>query len=220
VTYWNSKERRTIRSVGFMACAAALGMAFTVARPAAAQDRQLQVPQVPAGLEVPAGNELFLVGHAVGTQNYVCVPSANGFVWSLFTPQATLFDDSGRQIITHFFSPNPLENGTVHATWQDSRDTSRFFGAVRASATDITDPDFVQRGAISWLLLGQPGPNTEPTDPGRLRGTTFVQRIHTEDGVAPPEECASASQVGTRKFVNYKSDYFFYRKAADQDDNR
>ena len=65
-------------------------------------------PPVPANLQVPAGNNAFLVGHAVGTQNYVCAalrPLASPIV--LFTPQATLFSDDGEQVITHFFSPNP-----------------------------------------------------------------------------------------------------------------
>jgi hypothetical protein len=29
---------------------------------------------VPANIAVPAGNKLFLIGHAVGTQNYICLP--------------------------------------------------------------------------------------------------------------------------------------------------
>jgi hypothetical protein len=44
--------------------------------------------------------------------------------WTLFTPQATLFNDQGEQLISHFFSPNPFENGIVRATWEDSRGTS------------------------------------------------------------------------------------------------
>jgi len=78
---------------------------------------------------VPAGNEAFLVGHGVGTQNYVCLPSGTGVAFMLFTPQATLFSDDDKQITTHFFSPNPFENNTnpavvaagmIRATWQHS----------------------------------------------------------------------------------------------------
>ena len=32
-------------------------------------------PPVPANIQVPAGNKAFLVGHAVGTQNYICLPA-------------------------------------------------------------------------------------------------------------------------------------------------
>ena len=97
---------------------------------------------------MPPGNKAFLLGHGVGTQNYVCLPTgvdAAGvptFGWKLYTPEATLFNrDTTRQIITHFFSPNPFESGTpVRATWQHSRDTS----AVWARALDSsTDPNFL-----------------------------------------------------------------------------
>jgi uncharacterized protein DUF3455 len=57
---------------------------------------------VPANLEVPAGNEAFLKGHAAGTHNYLCLPSDSSFAWTFFGPQATLFNDDDQQIITHF----------------------------------------------------------------------------------------------------------------------
>ena len=63
----------------------------------------------PPNIQVPAGNKAFLVGHAVGTQNYVCLPSGSGVRFVLFTPQATLFNDDDKQLTTHFFSPNPFE---------------------------------------------------------------------------------------------------------------
>jgi hypothetical protein len=53
---------------------------------------------VPADLEVPAGNTLFLRGHATGTQNYICLPTDSSFAWAFFGPQATLFRFK-RQII-------------------------------------------------------------------------------------------------------------------------
>jgi len=87
----------------------ALAVAFIVAllQPIAAAD--LVPPSVPNNLEVPAGNMAFLEGHAVGTQNYICLPSGASVAWTLVGPQATLFNDKDRQLITHFFSPNPDE---------------------------------------------------------------------------------------------------------------
>src|SRR5215831_10742134 len=99
-------------------------------------------PPVPVKLEVPAGNTLFLKGEAKGTQNYVCLPSAEsktGVAFKLFTPQATLFlplnftgNDFTHQIITHFFSPNPdpSDNSAIRATWQSSSDTSAVWAAT------------------------------------------------------------------------------------------
>jgi hypothetical protein len=96
--------------------------------PSLARADEVEPPPVPANIQVPAGNKAFLVGHAVGTQNYVCLPSSTGFNFVLFTPQATLFSDHDKQVATHHFSPNPFEGGTIRATWQHSRDTSTVWG--------------------------------------------------------------------------------------------
>ena len=101
----------------------ALGLA---ASPAAAQPsfRRIDVPPVPANLEVPAGHVVFLEGQAVGTQNYICMPAATGVAWKFLGPQATLFlskhGNLEQQIATHFLSANPAENGTARPTWQHS----------------------------------------------------------------------------------------------------
>jgi hypothetical protein len=86
-----------------------LSMAFMFALPHAAHAQTVAPPPVPASLEVPAPNEAFLLGRGVGTQNYICQPSASigRVAWTLFTPQATLFSDQREQLTTHFFSPNP-----------------------------------------------------------------------------------------------------------------
>jgi hypothetical protein len=85
----------------------ALAVAFTVAllQPLAAAD--IVPPPVPPDLQVPAGNKAFREGHAIGTQNYVCLPSEASVAWTLVGPQATLFNRWGRQIITHFPQSQP-----------------------------------------------------------------------------------------------------------------
>jgi hypothetical protein len=65
----------------------------------------------------------------------MCVSLLGHVAWTLFTPQATLFSDLDEQLITHFFSPNPVENGIVRVTWEDSEDTSIFWGRVIASVS-------------------------------------------------------------------------------------
>ena len=107
---------------------------------ATATAQSVAPPSVPANLVPPPGNQPFLKASAVGTQNYVCSPSDGGYKFVLFTPQATLYTDDNRQLTTHFFSPNPFEDDTVRATWQDSRDTSRVWGQAIQSSTD---PSFV-----------------------------------------------------------------------------
>ena len=111
----------------------ALAVVCTVAllQPLAAAD--IVPPPVPSNIQVPAGDTAFLEGHAVGTQNYICLPSGASVAWTLVGPQATLFNDWDRQLITHFLSPNPDESDTPRATWQHSRDT----GTVWAIATRL-----------------------------------------------------------------------------------
>jgi Protein of unknown function (DUF3455) len=99
-------------------CVAALAVACLALMPEWHYGKHLRPHDVPNGLEVPAGNRPFLLGHATGTQNYICLPSGSGFAWTFFGPQATLFNDDNRQIITHFLSSNPDEDGTARATWR------------------------------------------------------------------------------------------------------
>jgi hypothetical protein len=221
-------EYQTTRRILSIACATALAVAFTVslAQPAHAQ---VTPPSVPAEIQVPPGNDPFLLGHGIGTQNYVCLPCssgtqnpvcqppASGFAWTLFTPQATLFNDFGKQITTHFFSPNPGENGTIRATWEHSRDTSTVWGAVIRSSFNA---NFVETGAIPWLLVKvdpKTGVRDGPTGGDTLTATTFIQRVKTHLGSAPLNGCAALGDVGKKAFVPYTADYFFYTDHHDTD---
>jgi hypothetical protein len=184
----------------------ALGMAFTFALPHAAHAQTVTTPPVPASLQVPAGNEAFLLGRGVGTQNYECQPSGplGRVAWTLFTPQATLFSDLDEQLTTHFFSPNPVEGGIVRVTWEDSRDTSTVW--ARAIASVVVTP-----GAIPWLLLQKTGTQVGPTGGDTLSKTTFIQRLNTFGGSAPATGCDRLKDVGRKAFVPYTADYFFYK---------
>lgn len=190
-----------------------LGIVFAFALPQATSAQSVTPPPVPAGIEVEPPNQAFLVGHAVGTQNYECQPvkSLGRVGWVLFTPQATLFDERNEQLITHFFSPNPHEGSIVRATWQDSRDTSTVWGSVLKSSSD---PNFVRTGAIPWVKLevGETRAQAGPTGGETLLRTTFIQRLNTEGGAAPPTGCDVPTDIGKKAFVPYKADYFFYTK--------
>jgi hypothetical protein len=173
---------------------------------------RLEVPPVPANLEVPAGHTLFLATRAIGTQNYVCVTGAKRTVgWRFLGPQATLFVDSGgglpQQAATHFLSGNPGE-GLARPAWQHSVDTSRVWGRVQSSSTD---QNYVAPGAIPWLLLEVAGTELGPTGGGFMAQTTFIQRVNTSGGVAPVTGCTNDDQIGTVALVPYTTDYFFYR---------
>ena len=208
-TYENRSARSILRSACATACAAAL--ALSVAQVAHAH--QVIPPVVPGGLDVPAGNKAFLVGHAVGTQNYICLPAGTGFAFALFTPEATL-SSHDQQIITHYFSPNnnpfdPSDKGVIRATWEDSRDTSTVWAAVDKSSTDS---NFVALGAVAWLRLKVVGAQDGPTGGDRLSGTTFIQRVNTVGGSAPSTGCSALADVGKKAFMPYTADYFFYKE--------
>lgn len=226
----NTPEGQTTRCIPAIACATALAVAFTVSLSQPVLAARVTPPAVPPNIAVPTGNHAFLEGHGVGTQNYVCAPSAtspSGVAYALFTPEANLFSDDFKQVTTHFFSPNPFEintnpglvaDGPIRATWQHSHDTSTVWGKVRPADPRIpgdlgdssTDPAFVKPGAIAWLKVTVTGTEDGPTGGDTLTKTTFIQRLNTSGGVAPSTGCASPSNVGNQAFVPYTADYFFY----------
>jgi len=212
MNYRNTPKNQATRRVLLTACATALAVAFTVSLPQSAHAEKVTPPPVPAGLEVSSDFEAFLVGHAIGTQNYVCQPSGGSFAFVLFTPQATLFNDADHQIITHFFSPNPDEGGTIRATWENSRDTSTIWAAVVPDGSATVDPN-----SIAWLKLAVVGAEDGPTGGGKLSDTKFVQRLSTFGGLAPTTGYPTLADVGKKEFVPYQADYFFYKKAAGSD---
>jgi hypothetical protein len=182
--------------------------ALLLAAPLAALATNVTPPAVPDTIEAPAGSKAFLIGHAVGTQNYVCLPDGAGAKWVLFGPQATVYDDAGRQIMTHFLSPNPAESGAPRATWQHSDRTSSVW-AVKTAESD--DPRYVEPGAIKWFLLKIVGAEEGSRSHDRLLKTTVIQRVNTSGGAAPAGECVMSGDVGKTKFVPYTADYIFYR---------
>jgi uncharacterized protein DUF3455 len=199
--------RRLLRWTGSIVSGAAGIVALTMAAPQAAAPVVVP-PPVPLNLAVPAGHHAFLIGHAQGTQNYVCVSTAAGVGWTFFGPQATVFDSSMNQLITHFLSANPFEPGALRATWQHSGDTSLAWAAAIGSSTD---QNFVAPGAIPWLLLQVVGAQLGPTFGHKLTDTTYIQRVNTGGGVAPADGCGVATDAGRKALVPYTADYVFYR---------
>jgi hypothetical protein len=202
----------TTRRVRLITCGIVLAVAFTITPRLWAQADGVTPPAVPPNIQVPAGSKAFLAAHAVGTQDYICLPTGTGFTWTFFAPQATLFTDDDRQVITHFLSPDPFESGMPRPTWQDSRDTSTVRGKAVASSSD---PAFVARDAIPWLLIEVTGARDGPTHGQALTKTTFVQRVNTVAGIAPSTGCALSTDVGKSALVAYKADYFFYTQAKE-----
>jgi hypothetical protein len=163
------------------------------------------------------------MGHATGTQGYVCLPSGSGASWTVDAsrPQATLFytifGNFSQQILTHFlspdtnpnqFAPSPLPFGSP--TWQSSFDSSVVWGNKTGSITAGTDPSCPNSGSIPCLLLQAIGSQPGPLGSGIMTSTTYIQRLNTNGGSAPSTGCAAASDVGAQVLVPYTADYYFY----------
>jgi len=180
--------------------------------PAMAQQIAGGGPDVPPELVPADGNVLFANGYAVGTQNYMCLPAAGGGVaWKFFAPQATLYVTVlglHPQLATHFLSANPDEDGLARPTWQHSIDSSKVWGKVYKI---VTDPNYVEPGAIPWLLLEMAGKEPGPDGGSFMAQTTYIQRINTSGGVAPATGCSQAGNVGALALVPYTTDYYFYK---------
>jgi hypothetical protein len=62
----NTPKNQTTCRILLIACATALAMAFAVSLP-----QSVHADPVPSNIKVPHGNQGFLEGHAVGTQQYM-----------------------------------------------------------------------------------------------------------------------------------------------------
>ena len=217
------QTRKTALVRSLLTAALVLACAFGTVSSAAAQ--KVTPPGTPAKIAAPAGNTAFLVGHALGTQGYVCLPKATGASWTVngARPEATLFEGlagKDRQVTTHFLSPdanpnqnapNPLPFGNV--TWQSSIDSSKVWAKPVDSIAAGSDPSCPNSGAIACLLLVSIGTHVGPTGGKLLSKTTFIQRLNTQGGSAPADDagCSAATDVGHQLLVPYSADYYFFR---------
>lgn len=175
---------------------AALAVVAGLALPQPTYANKIVPPTVPPDLQVPQGNKAFLVGHAIGTQNYVCTAQDT---WSFVGPQATLNGDNGQPVATHFAVPG---SNPPAPEWQ-ATDGSSAVGHQLAAET-------VSTTAIPWLLLRAASTNMGAAGSNRLSGTTYIQRVSTAGGLAPSTPCTT----GNTAHVPYTADYFFYQAAG------
>lgn len=216
---YGQQVKKTARVRNLFMAALVLACAFSTTNLATAQ--LVTPPPTPTAITPPEGNTAFLVGHAIGSQGYTCLPTSDGgTAWSVTArPEATLnltFFGQPVQIITHFTSINAKPNGVLlpvslsgNATWQSSLDSSKVWAAVIGPHTlpAGNDASCPNSGSIPCLLLQSIGNQAGPTGGKLLANTTFVQRLNTKGGAAPTTACT----VGQTQLVGYTADYFFYR---------
>jgi len=209
---------------------AALAFVWAFAAATHAHAQNLPSPATPGLITPPEGNTAFLVGHASGTQGYVCLPTSPGASTASWTvkaarPEATLFQTflgQPFQIITHFLSPDANPNAVApkpppfgSATWQSTFDSSRVWAAVlngNSIAPDPNEPSCPHAGSIPCLLLQSIGSQAGPTGGTLLSKTTFVQRLNTNGGAAPATGCSTSEDVGNQVLVPYTADYYFFHQ--------
>ena len=214
---------------GTLAALAVLAVSGMVYAQEKAQENKEQanfssIPSPTTTIPPPAGNSAFLLGHGVGTQGYVCLPTGVGAAsWTVngARPEATLFTHifgEAVQIITHFLSPvvNPNDIGPKPSrfgdvTWQSSFDSSRVWAQKQKFVTAGTEASCPNSGAIDCLLLQVIGSDEGPAGGRLLTRTTFIQRLNTNGGSAPATGCLVTGDVGRQVLVPYSADYFFFR---------
>jgi hypothetical protein len=210
-----------VRSI--LVAALAFGSSFGLVSHAAAQT--IPSPTTPTLITPPVGATAFLLGRAkVGTQGYVCLPTATGASWTVNNsrPEATLFTtifNQDIQIITHFLSPNTKPNKFApavlafgNATWQSSFDSSKVWAQTQhAVAPDPGIASCPNSGSIACLLLQVIGAEEGPTGGKFLTKASFIQRLNTKGGSAPADGCSVTGDVGKQALVPYTADYYFFR---------
>jgi len=149
-------------------------------------------PDVPAAIRVPAGAKLVEKLHATGAQVYGCAATDAKFGWTLKRPDATLTDAKGAEAGKHGAGPS----------WT-AKDGSSVTGAKAAQA------DAPAADAVPWLLLRA----TATSGKGRFSQITFIHRLDTKGGKAPPTGC-DAAHDGKELRVDYSADYYFYAGGA------
>src|SRR5260370_28389353 len=146
-------------------------------------------PDVRDTIQAPAGQEVILFAHAIGSQIYKCQAGAAGtFSWTLKAPEAELHDRQDKVIGSHSAGP----------TWK-LKDGSEVTGKM-AAQVDSLDAD-----SIPWLLVKA----ESHAGKGLLTSVTTIQRVHTHGGKPPAEGCDASHRDAETK-SGYTADYFFY----------
>ena len=147
---------------------------------------------LPSAVQVPAGNRVSMEAAAAGDISYECRAKRDmpgQFEWAFVGPDAGMRDRQGKVIGKYYGPP---------ATWE-AMDGSRVTGTqVTVAPAGVADIP---------LQLVKANPIMGA---GAMQGTSYIQRVNTRGGVAPPMACG-ASNAGQKTLVKYSADYIFWR---------
>ena len=150
---------------------------------------------VPDEIRVP-GEIPAIALHAERAQIYECqLDGANRLVWQAREPTATLMDDDNS--VGHHYAALHWETVDASTLMWEHKDGSSVKAKIVARVAGRTAED------LPWLkfsVITQIGN-------GLFYGTTHVQRINTQGGMA----AGSCEQAGAYRSVPYAADYVFWR---------
>ena len=145
---------------GRLLAAAVLSLVALLGAPLTAHGKPA-TPDVPSDLQVPDGNDVFLVGHAVGVQIYTCATTASGPAWTLVAPRADLYGpgedkknfyvfDACRNL-EYFSQDLPEAGGSVQKSLAERLFEARLglVAALDHTSGDTTDDPQVGEGETS-----------------------------------------------------------------------
>ena len=178
-----SRTVATVSAIGSVALLAACasgpmggGMAFSQA-------------DLPASVQVPAGNRVAWETVGRGDITYECKDNAGKTEWVFGGPNAVLTDRSGKAVGKYYGPP---------ATWE-ANDGSKL------TATQLAIAPAGAGNLPYQLVKANPAMGS-----GAMTGVTYIQRVALKGGVAPDLPC-NASTRGQKATVKYQADYIFWK---------
>lgn len=174
-----------------MALTLLAGLAACSQMPSAPMAKKFSQDALPEAVKVPAGHVVALETVGVGEITYECRAKAGtmAYEWVFVGPQADLKNRTGAKIGTYYGPP---------ATWA-ADDGSKVTGAQLAVAPAAA-------GSIPLQLVkANPAMGS-----GAMSGTSYIQRVATQGGVAPSSAC-DAGTLGRKEIVKYQADYIFWK---------
>ena len=151
--------------------------------------------EVPDEIRVP-GEIPAIALHAEGAQIYECqLDAASRLVWQAREPTATLMD--GGNSVGHHYAALHWETVDTSTLMWEHKDGSSVKAKIVARVVGRTAED------LPWLKFSV----ITQTGNGLFYGTTHVQRINTQGGMA----AGSCEQAGAYRSVPYAADYVFWR---------
>jgi hypothetical protein len=149
-----------------------------------------QTMDVPAAVQVPAGQKAAMTWTGTGMLTYECRAKADNaatFEWAFAGPDAKLADAKSMAPMGKYYG------GPTWETHDGAKVTGKQVAVAPAAA-----------GSIPFQLVKAEGGT------GALKDVTYIQRVNTRGGVAPSMPC-DATMKGNKTTVPYSADYVFYK---------